>query len=180
MRGQLKAQQHTLLGLQEQLQGAAYPALEAAAAAAAASSSSAHQLPAPHSSQLTPGSLMLRPHEIAHRPVLSSGSATTLHEIHDESQQIAASDVIGVDSVPADRAQQPDADGMSFELRQVPGSRRPASARQPDALRSSHEGLAALVSQIGQHVGEADPEQEARKRPRRAISAEGAKENRHR
>ena len=177
MRGQLKAQQHTLLGLQEQLQGAAYPALEAAAEAAAASSSSANQLPAPHASELTPHSLMHSPHEIAHRPVLSSG--TTLHECHHESHQVANPDATGVERVTSNHAQQPDAGAMAMGTRQATGAVRPASARQADALRSSHEGLAVLVSQIGQHVGEADPEQEARKRPRRAISAEGAKENRH-
>ena len=56
----------------------------------------------------------------------------------------------------------------------------PEPMRGADILRSSHEGLAALVSEIGQHVSDVEPETEARKRPRRTISAEGAKENRHR
>lgn len=176
MRGQLKAQQHTLLGLQEQLQGAAYPALEAAAA----STSSVNQLPAPHPSQLTPDFLIHGPHKIGHRPVLSSGSSTTLHGFLGESHQVAHPDATSGTTVLSNCAQQRDAGTMPMGPRQVTGSVRPASARQPDALRSSHEGLAALVNEIGQHVGEADPEQEARKRPRRAISAQGAKENRHR
>ena len=177
MRGQLKAQQHALMGLQEQLQGTAYPALEAAAAAA----SSNAQLPAPHEADLSAQTPLHGHHESSHHLMLGYGS-DSLHHKEGSQGEVAPPNAAGVNEVSKAAAQQPAEGFPPAGLTQEAGPVRPASARQPEALRRSHEGLAMLVSEIGQHVAEVepDPEQEARKRPRRAISAEGAKENRHR
>ncbi|KAK9840064.1 hypothetical protein WJX74_002785 [Apatococcus lobatus] len=186
MRGQLKAQQHALLGLQEQLQGTAYPALEAAAATSAIS---ANQLPALHQSEFASHSTLCGPQEITGHLILSSDSTSMHHDKHPRDGIMPGphpSNATGAREVAGAASQQPGGGSAQDLARQQTGHTRQMaanagpSARQPDILRRSHEGLATLVNEIGQHVAETDPEQEARKRPRRTTSADGAKENRHR
>ena len=182
MRGQLKAQQHALLGLQEQLQGTSYPALEAAAAASGVPRSG--QLPA--LDQPNPGSSF-----ISNGPANSDQpSVISDHDdnIHIPNPADSHKGPLQMDTSEAERAGTIDAPvslGANTKSEQrAPTRSQKGTGSEPmrgaAILRKSHEGLAALVSQIGQHVSDVEPENEARKRPRRTISAEGAKENRHR
>ncbi len=213
MRGQLKAQQHALLGLQEQLQGTSYPALEAAVADGNTAELTQH--PRDYETLPTALSTLLNvvpsEHPALEQPDPSHASmsnppagAQQLPRIapphgninlpgqpphgHHTSQQTIQQSGLGRDLSGAGDASMAGPHGPSqaaTEPRQDASGRLQAGAgseplRGAAILRKSHEGLAALVSQIGQHVSDTEPEYEARKRPRRTISAEGAKENRHR
>ena len=92
---------------------------------------------------------------------LAGGSGSeSLHHKEDSQGQVAPPNAACVSEVSNAAAQQPAEGSPGIGLRQEAGPVRPASARLPEALRRSHEGLATLVSEIGQHVAEVEPDPE--------------------